>query len=1331
MVMDKVRNKSGGAGPIGGFNFQAAISAIAYVHMLRGTPVIWTKGYSGSMPIKVDSETKGPGDDIALKLADGKLVEIQAKGGLRADERFWTSIKSLCEGINLNRCDYGILIVCPFSSQTIRREFARAIARIGSGRSDLLSEKQERINQYLINNGYDPADICSRLRIQTVSANDYHGDAIAAAHAELGNICTEDSQIPLVWNVLYEEAQKAIEYESSRNCSTLVSVLSSVNLEIKKELNESTAAVVNSLLGWIESTTDKFSVLGIPNPLPIDKAWLDLHASVGDTSFDQDIPIEDALNAYHESVNKSNNGNSEVIDAKTIGTFRNLCVVIGGPGSGKSLLSKVLAREFGRDGLISLQIRLRDLANRIQHTGCPVEEGLLDLGLDGSGVSPNKFRSSCLSNVVLICDGLDECSHHQSNIAEGLIRISKSKPTYRIIVTTRPIGYFTNELKHWRHYNIRPLKSESTKDHLSRFCIGALGESPEDSNEFQAIIDSNLDTFDGFKTILTNPLLCSFAAALLLNGHEIGKSKIDLYTRVFKMIDENPDPRKSDVANVPRAIRNSVLYHLGWLVTTSPLRSAQETETLCAKRIALVTSKSHLESVSVAEESILYWEKVGLIEKLHHSSHELIAFTHKSCGEFAGARFLETIDNADARKLIESELNNAESEETIYFATHTSVAGLVGETIIEKIKVGEPTRHLTNCVLHTLVRNKTSIDPTKLTSFLEHVFAVTKSADRQKAYTIGLCFIDNDLIHLNEVANHAKALLTTTPEWSKLIGWSILVCHFQDELDPIELEKTIFYYITREKDSNIFIEPVYNPSDTGFTERLLREAPDKRVFEHFLSNALEITLEILPEAKQNELITAILNSRGLVSHNFVLRLRDLLLKIGRIDLMSKHLSDYLSDYDMSNLRFTSFYSGNQALLHDVLAGAFLEEEVSTPSNTGMKHLGALLQLAYVMEIPANDAFVWEKTNEYSQVQDLLRKAAVVFGLSLERLAKEVRGFHRNNNCTERSFDKTLSVFLAIPKVDPWEVHWERANTVEFDNDTLEKLLYHPSQWVVILAANLLHYRLSDSDRLKTCKRILRSGQDQTLYVAAWLVCQLPNRKGQNQIISSLRSPLKPGAHYLFDMLAEDDFPVDHSHKDIVKLGLFSSSVKIAKSAAKWCCTGIVGSDHWLLPLLRKAFDYWSVNEQPYPKESGTVPESPRDVLCGTLINCGVFGFDELITLTKDARSDVSKTAMHDLIKCSYESEVARDKLVAEICEKRFSTFQSLQLMNVDIPYSQKNLTTLCSLLNDNDPEFRRMAIQILSHPNMEKPLAVSLANQRKDDVNGNVRDAALKFLDTG
>lgn len=106
-----------------------------------------------------------------------------------------------------------------------------------------------------------------------------------------------------------------------------------------------------SILERTKSRTEHFEILGMPAPLPTDQAWLPLRALVRGACTEADTSVEEALAAYHAIGEESTRNRDGEIDARTIGTFRNLCVVIGGPGSGKSLLLEVLAREFSKDSL--------------------------------------------------------------------------------------------------------------------------------------------------------------------------------------------------------------------------------------------------------------------------------------------------------------------------------------------------------------------------------------------------------------------------------------------------------------------------------------------------------------------------------------------------------------------------------------------------------------------------------------------------------------------------------------------------------------------------------------------------------------------------------------------------------------------------------------------------------------------------------------------------------------------------------------------------------------------------------------------------------------------
>lgn len=1317
--MTAKKNTSGGAAGAGGFNFQAAITAIAYVHSLRGTPVQWTKGFTTSHPVSVSSETGGPGDDISLELADGSIIEVQVKRGLKADNRFWSVIDSLSEGINSDRCTYGILVVCPFSSNTICRDFAKAIRRIGDERYDGPSSQQSALTERLKQKGYDPAKICARLRIQTVSALiDQSGD-IAAAHAELGHVCANTSQIIPAWNVLYKDALLEIEMKGRRISSSLASVLQSSNILIKSDATDSPAAISQALLKWIDTTTEKFSVLGIHEPLSTDTAWLQLQASVGDEAIKHDSSIEDALHAYHALSERSANKGENSIDAKTIGTFRKHCVVVGGPGSGKSLLLQVLARAFGKDAFVSLRVKLRDLAKRIETTGCTVEEGLLSLGLGGSGISPEQLRSAGFSDLVFLCDGLDECGNHQSDIASGLKAISVSSPSSRIIVTTRPIGYDTNELRHWRHYEIKSLNPDEAADQLETLCRGALGTVSDSEDRLRADIDTYMNASGAQKFISKSPLLLAFTAALILKRKTLGESKTDLYTRIFKLIDEAPAPRKDSAPDASRAIRDSVLNHLGWLVSTSPLLAAEEFEKQCAENIERDIGESHLKSLSLAQDAITYWEEAGLIERISYSGQDLITFIHKTCGEFAAARYLATIDETEVRQLIEKEFDNPDWEEILDFATQTSVAEMIADVIIDRAKTAELSSRLIDRAFHVLARPEIRLAPPKLDAFLEQMFAFAQAEDRQKAYRIGLCMANNNMSHVSEVAERSKRLLTAQAEWSRLIGWTVLVCHFSDKLDLSELENTVFYYAALSNDDNLFIQP---------RSLFPLERPDKKLFELFLIKALETLLEDQTVKLQDELLVTVSKLRPFLTVGFMIHLESLLHRIDRIDVLSM-FEEESETFDWDRYR-SEFYAGFRKIFQDVLAGTFVAEVASAPPDTGMKHLGAFLQLARIMEASTFDTTIWTRIDNFSPVQELIRVVAVIFGLSLERLAAELQNFYEGTGDQKRFRECFYVTTDMIPSVDAAEVDWERAKQVEFDNTVLEELVNHPSFWLKELAARVLDARMSEAERFNVCRRMLQDGRNKTLHIAAQMAGKLPDNAGYELILKRLRGPLTLGVSGLFKQLAEDKFPIKRSYSDVLESGLISSSETVAEHAAEWCGTSADASEEWLRQLLRQAFEYWTTNERPYPENGGVVPNSPRKALYCVLRAIDNFEFNELAELAMDRRYDVSELAIQDIVNLVSRSDDDRNQLVGELCAKRFPPLRCTRLLDVNIPYSQDNLTALCSLLEDVDPDYRRVAIRVLSHPNMDRVEALRLATQMKDDADSTVRDAAYKCLDT-
>ena len=1322
-------NTSGGAAAAGGFDFQAALGAIACIHVLRGTSIKWTEDLTASHPTAVSFETDGPGDDISLELADDSIVEIQARKGLKASKRFWSALDSLCKGIHLGDCNYGVLAVCPQSSLPVRKHYALALRRLGDGRGDPPSKYQDKLASRLVDKGYDAAKVCSRIRIKTVSALIDDNDAVAAARSELEHVCAHIHQVMPAWNALYRDALSAISTKGRRTIRNLTSLLQTSQIEVSRPSDGARVAVTASIIDWTMTRTQRFEILGVPDPLLTDRAWLPLKAVVRDEPVETASSVAEALAAYQaigeESKRKYND--EDEVDARTIGTFRGLCVVIGGPGSGKSLLLEVLAREFAKDSFVSLRVRLRDLARRIERDGCTVEEGIFALGLDGSRISPEQLRAASLSELVILCDGLDECGNHQSNIASSLRSIAESHPSYRVVVTTRPFGYDTSELRTWRHYDLVPFAAKDVPKHLEMLSRAAPGSDVAGDDHLRDRVQAYLTENESARTLSRTPLLLALGASLFLNSQHPGRSKSELYARIFRLIDDLRSPRKETPAVPTGAIRDSVLNELGWQVVASPLLASDEVERRCAKNLRAAMGTTDLQALSDVQQSINYWEAAGLVERLSHAGLDLIAFVHKTCGEFAAARRLAAMDPERARTLIRDELSNSDSEEIFDFATQTPLATTLAEMLMAEIEAVETDPNKQNRLLRILARPETSVSSTQRRSFLERLFALVQSADRQKAYSTGLCLIRNDLGRLPEAEEMASRLLTARAEWSRLVGWAVLCTHFPRNLDNGELEDAFHDFVTRSRDPEFFVQKhsVFGPLVVG-------PLPERDVFEKFLIGALRCLLPGKDARYQDQFLAAVV-VHDTQSYHFTFRfhavLRELLQQLGREDAVRQQSQRLRVDFVVRPAGARSIKS----FLSEVVSAAFLREPPEPPPKTGLKFLSAFQRMSGMLDSPLSDIDALPSGGQQlAEVHALFRAAASVFDLPAGRLAAEAR-------CVADAIESLVvdgsaaSAFDIFPAVDAPEAHWERAVDLRIDNDCLEVLVHHPSGWVSRLAGQLLDARLEldEVQRVPVCERILGIGKGDGLLLGARLAMALPDHGCRALVLHRLEGRAVEGFHHLFDVLREDQLTPLRAHLHVLEKGLLDSGAKTAASAARWCQDVGNASDAWMVPLLERAMDHWLEHEDPYPVEYGLVPDSPREALLRTLFQVDHLDLHQLAELSADARRDVSDAAVDCLIACAIESPDQRKELVGMIAAKRFPVRLSSRLLDGKVPYSAAELAKLSALRNDADAAFRAFVVRrVIVHPGMNPAEAASTAALMKGDQNGSVRDAAYRLLDS-
>src|SRR5260221_3245132 len=133
----------GGSAGEGGFDFQARLIALTSVYILTKNVFTGLGRELGNVPIAVAAETNGPGDDIQIEFSDNsKLIEIQAKKGLRINARFTDTLEKIASGLVQNASLNVVLAVDPKTTKRIREKLSYDLKRLRQGRVDIPQDQK-------------------------------------------------------------------------------------------------------------------------------------------------------------------------------------------------------------------------------------------------------------------------------------------------------------------------------------------------------------------------------------------------------------------------------------------------------------------------------------------------------------------------------------------------------------------------------------------------------------------------------------------------------------------------------------------------------------------------------------------------------------------------------------------------------------------------------------------------------------------------------------------------------------------------------------------------------------------------------------------------------------------------------------------------------------------------------------------------------------------------------------------------------------------------------------------------------------------------------------
>lgn len=1302
------QNNWGGSAAAGGMNFQACVTAIVAVHVARGTPLGWLNGVVADIPVSYKAETGGSGDDVCLQFNDGSITEIQVKKGLTAGKKLWESLLSLASAIDSGAISYGVLVVSPDSSGTIRNDLATDIIRMGQGRNDDLKPSSQKLKTQLLEKSFDVEKITARLRIVTVNALETDAASINAARAELGHLC---ENVQSAWDHLCIDSHLLIELRGQRSAISVLQLLRSAGIALRQDNANSPLIVLHKLSNWVVEANATFSIFGIDKSLPLETAWIEMKALVQEDGLNEANNLEEALKRYHSWNSRSVPRDAKQIDSITLGQFIRRAVVIAGPGMGKTTLLRRLAIFYAKNGWPVLKVRLRDIAARMKSTGMGFEYSVLELSLDGSGVNVEDLRRVSKENVVLLCDGLDECGNAQIDVTEGLLRFASGYPQCRIIVTTRPIGYDSSLLRAWRHYELVPLESANTKQYLSKLFASIFDERSTEFNDVLTFAEAQLK-LSHIKTVATkSPMLLGFLAALSLKRKSVGTTRTQLYQRLFELIEEAPNQRHED-GEMEDVVMMRFLEILGWHLLVNSHDTLKQTLERCASNMAVELQQPMLKAQIVCEQCARRWQNLGMLELVRFQTDEAITFVHKTFSEYAAARHLARLDPEIQNKEFNTYSNQASWAETIKFSCSMGLAERAIDAVLTTIPQGKLDTKAIERAVEFLNESDIRVSNLIIEKLIESAWECILSPQRWIALQAGFSLSNIALRYPKDVCNRAKGALLHPQPWTRLSAWCCVTAagpqyyDYQAMLDMLNLLPNDDYRFKRLKWA------------------LWINDPRPKIIESFVLSATKTILAHDADPIGLEVLEDILAKNIGQTVSFNVEMSELLRLYGK-----RLPKDYSLDWKMPWLTADwkksqrDQYIGFLGALDDPTIIVDIDEPID--DNTSLMHLSGFMDASSYWEVPAGD--IWKRTfdKETEAIKEVLHAVATISGVEKDQLIRDVRILKAS---LEKQVGDDLLFYNRLVHVDA-EPNWELAEQLPISLENLEIVLFQRSDWLIVLATNLLAQKATKDQLLPIIKRLLEKGKATTLITAAHLMSQIDVADALLLIHNRLLSTMSDGCEALFEKLGE--FGNVMEGMDILQYienGLLCMNPKVAIAAAELASKVAVSRATDITALISKAYCHWQVHEEPYPVSGGIIPDSPRSLLAKAMLLAKVVDDSEFISMLADSRSDVQEVAKESLRERLDQSESFRDLFLREITSGKLELDLLSKALKNKAQFSMNQCALIRGMLQHDSSIIRYAVIPILGEPYSTIEEIEHHLQVLSEDSEADIREIARELL---
>ena len=1249
-------------------------------------------------PLELHAETGGPGDDVRFLTKDGRHVELQAKRGLQRGADLWQALMALAKGISEGSIDAGVLAVCPNSSGTIREALAEDIARLGAGRSDGLREIGRTWVDQLATASLDIGLVCRRLRIVVVSAVDGNRESEGTAAERLSRIVPDPAA---AWPVLVEYGRRLIRRRERSTPEDINRTLALANITVKSGA-DTRVQLAAATRQWLHRTHATMTVIGVRAEVPFDGCWLDLDARAMDDPSSEQEDLEKALRSYHEyGGRRSHSGPS--FDSQTIGRFIRKCVVIGGPGMGKSTLLKKLALDYSTDGFLTLLVRLPQVAALVARDGRRFEDSLMEVALSGSGLRTPVIS---LDDAVILCDALDECGNQQPLVTASLHAFSVAHPRARIVLTTRPIGYTPGELASWRQYELQPLSDKDAEKAVTKVleAIPFPDATLRSRAVRQAVTQLGTAAIKG--AAARSPMMITLIAALSAKGIDAGLGKGDLYRRLFQLLQEHPHSRL-DERPPSEPERNRFLELLGWCLLANGNETAEQTLAQCARWWSEEFGQSFLASETRVSECMGYWESLGVVERVRTHTQEAVTFVHKTFGEFAAARYMSRCAPGAQRAIIERAIATPDWKEALSFASHLGLTSFILQVWADLAEAGNTKAgsRLDDAV-ELVVQAGAPLECDALVNFTQCCWRVVNNANSRVRYVAGeaLCLVSLD--HWNVVKEEALQRLDSPESWQRLVAWT---CLFLSS-EALEVSALIAA-LPKLADSR--------PNDAYLGKFSLRPNGNG-VWQHLVLGAARRILATTPEPRAFQALQDLIGDAERLSVSTAGELETLFKQAG------VELSGILEEGRSQRMAWMTpdreGWNREAAYVLDLI-----DDPLVTDGEAGADHpenhleLGACMSVISLWEMPVGD----NPSTTSTPSADASRRKVIhaltgSAGLDHRKLIRQARTTKRR--ILSDTKHERFGLF-DLPKVDA-KADLDHPLVGEEYVPSLEDMIFGGSELFAVNAAHVLYSMRAHPEYPAAVKRLLTRGQNESLRISAALANHIPDGGGQQLMLDRLcLGDSTPGCSYLYQSL---EAPFGPRHLEAVRKALRGASGRAAEAAAKLIKDFPL--DGAFARELRGYLDQWQVDDaESDAEDSASVSHSPRGELAKALAPVFAQDHDFLLALLADDQGEVQEAARELALGEAARSAELRSRFLDATRNHRVPSTLLREAVSRGL-YSGDEAIAVTSLLHSEEAGLRYAALPVLDVKYLRPEKIRDEATRLLQDEELDIREGASRAL---